>query len=84
MQTLKERLREWSDIDCSMCHLAQALGMLQSSNRGPKWMYWSNNPTGNALYKMLQSLAELGVLEYREDGPTDNQFRWNPNYSPPS
>jgi hypothetical protein len=47
-------------------------------------MYWSNNPTGNLLYEMLTSLTKLGVLEFREDGPSDSQFRWNPNYSPPS
>ena len=44
-------------------------------------MYWSSNPTGEMLYEILNSLTKLGVLEYREDGPTDSQFRWNPNYS---
>ncbi len=84
MKTLKESLQDWSDIDTSMMHLAHALGMLEPQESGPKWMYWSANPAGDVLGEILASLQKIGVLEFREDGPTDEQFRWNPNYLPPS
>jgi hypothetical protein len=83
MQTLRERLTDWSDIDTSMSQLAQALGLFEPGESGPKWLYWSKNPTGELLYRTLESLKELGILEFREDGPTDCQFRWNTDYQPP-
>lgn len=47
--------------------------------RNAKWVFWSQNPIGNMLFEMLESLAEQKVIEENEDG----QYRYNPQFVPP-
>ena len=81
MNTLREKLTEWTDIDIAAFHLAQNLGLMGKDVRfhlEAKHIFWSNNSVGNTLYNMLKELANLGILEYRED--PDLQFKWNNSF----
>ncbi len=82
--TLKDTLKEWADQDGAMFELARCLGVIPSDADfiGTKGLWWSNNPTGNLMHEMLQSLTKLGALEFRV-APSDDQFRWNPNWEIP-
>jgi len=79
MQSLREALSDWQDVDGAMYHLAVALGVLTDSRPwgGRKDLFWTNNPVGNALFEQLRQLAELGVLEFDED---ETRFRRNPAF----
>jgi hypothetical protein len=76
MATLRTALTDWTDIDGAAHVLAQCLGVVPSGLQMQeiKWVYWSSNPLGNMLYRTLDRLAELGVLEKREE--PDLQYRW--------
>jgi hypothetical protein len=43
-----------------------------------KHVFWSDHPIGNALYRMLDELVGVGVLEKRDE--PDTQYRWNPTF----
>ena len=61
---------EWYDPDSAACALVLHLGIYRSAGTtfGPaKWVFWSNNPVGNAIYTLLDSLADAGVLEWDRD-----------------
>lgn len=75
---LADQLEEWTDLDVAQYELGRTLGWFAGQSfRDVKHVFWTDNPVGTALYEVLQVLTEAGMLEYR-DGPTDNQFRWNP------
>lgn len=81
METLKEKLSEWTDIDYAAFCLAQRLGLMNLDVRfqlEAKHVFWTNNPVGNTLYSMLEQLAELEFLEYREE--PDLQYKWNDKF----
>jgi hypothetical protein len=51
------------------------LGLFEAQAfREVKWVFWSDNPLGNALWDLLHALVKAGVLEHREE--PDHQFRW--------
>lgn len=79
--TLKERLADWTDVDLAAFQLARSLGLIAEDANfasGVKHIFWSNNPTGNMLYKILPELVAIGALEKRDE--PDDQYRWNPAY----
>jgi hypothetical protein len=74
--TLKESLRNWTDIDMAEFHLACALGLMDESTcfgTRAKHVFWSSNDLGNFLHTMLMNLRTLGILE--EDDCS--RVRWN-------
>ncbi|WP_262282227.1 hypothetical protein [Micromonospora sp. MA102] len=72
---LGDDLAEWTDVDCAQYELGRSLGLFSGrSFMQVKWVFWSNNPLGQALWDMLQALVKAGVLEYRDE--PDHQFRW--------
>ncbi|HZF54818.1 MAG TPA: hypothetical protein VE093_39485 [Polyangiaceae bacterium] len=80
--TLKETLREWTDVDVAQYSVAAVLGLIDPAispfATRAKHVFWTDNPVGNVLYELLQTLVSLGVLERRED--PDIQYRWNAAY----
>jgi hypothetical protein len=74
--TLRESLQDWTDIDVAAWRLAQVIGVIGSDKelRDIKWMFFSANPVGDALYRSLDELRMAGVLEKRDE--PDFQYRW--------
>lgn len=81
MRTLKDRLAEWNDWDGACFELAVCLGLMPDDmnlfRTGAKHVFWTDNPTGNALYMMLMELVRIGVLLMSDDKLA---FRWNPAF----
>jgi hypothetical protein len=82
MTPLSERLKDWKEIDGALYDLGVVLGLWQDTPEGgfwlrqaPKWVFWTNNPIGNALYETLQRLVAIGVLEVRQND--ELEYRWN-------
>jgi hypothetical protein len=78
---LPRLLHDWQDFDAVMHDMARALGLLSAMPPGylpPKHVYWSANPIGDFLSRVIANLVELGVLEHDEES---DRFRWSPNYS---
>jgi hypothetical protein len=78
---LKDLLADWADFDAAEYYLAVSLGLM-ADEPGPlrhKWVFWSNNPTGEMLGRWLRDLVALGVLQENDD----QQFRFSPDYVPP-
>lgn len=83
--SLKNNLREWTDWDSAAYILAKSLGILDEDvdfSTQAKHIFWSDNPTGTILHKMLNELVEYGFLEKRDepDAEYDTQFRYNQSY----
>ncbi|TLD70665.1 hypothetical protein FEM03_10135 [Phragmitibacter flavus] len=82
-QTLKHSLSEWTDADVAAYYVAIALGLAPDPGGewkfwgGKKWVFWSANPLGDGLYRILEMLTENGVIE--KDGE-ESKYRWNPTY----
>lgn len=72
-----EGLADWTDWDGAAFTLGRSLGIFSETETFTqvKWVFWTNNPLGNALHEMLVQLTAAGVLE-RRDEPDDIQFRW--------
>jgi hypothetical protein len=81
-QTLRKSLAEWADGDVAPYCVAIALGIAPDPGEewghwgGKKWVFWSNNPLGNALFEIVEQLVAVAVLEKNEEG----LYRWNPNF----
>lgn len=79
---LKQQLVEWQDFDGAMFGLGVALGIWPDDwvahGLGNKWIFWSDNPLGNALYGCLEKLVEVGILLEDDEGC---KFKWNPDFS---
>ena len=80
METLRVALADWTDVDASAYMLAQCLGIMPTQQPWieVKWVFWSENPLGTMLYRTLERLSDLGVLEKREE--PDLQYRWCSTY----
>lgn len=78
-----ESMSDWHDWDLAEYKLAICLGLLPPDSgtfenfTKYKYLWWSNNGLGNFLYSTLQSLVQLGILEFDEE----ERFRWNANFS---
>lgn len=83
---LKEVLKDWTEIDVAAFHIGVALGIISPlSDRkeiynfgGKKWIFWTENPLGTALFDTLESLVKANVLE-KHDGD-DHLYRWNAGF----
>lgn len=80
---LRDLLSDWSDFDVAQHALGICLGFMPDDSefltlRG-KWIFWSANPMGATLGRLLHDLVTVGVLEENEDG----QFRYNASFRPP-
>ncbi|GIF78619.1 hypothetical protein Asi02nite_81370 [Asanoa siamensis] len=72
---LADALAEWTDVDGAQYELGRTVGLFADRTFFQvKWVFWSNNPLGQALCDMLHALVKAGVLDYRDE--PDNQFRW--------
>ena len=78
--SLREALTDWTDWDGAMHSLGICLGLFpQEDNFGnTKHVFWSSNPVGEALFRMLDELVGVGILERRDE--PDIQYRWNPAF----
>ena len=80
---LKNLLAEWTDFDGAEHALAVCLGLMPADwnwvLRNAKWVFWSDNPMGNALHQVLETLVEARVLE--KNG--DDQYRYNRQFNAP-
>jgi hypothetical protein len=59
---------KWYDFDELMHWILKDMGVVKDFQ---KWIFWSNNPLGNALTDFVCTLAELKILERNDEG----QFR---------
>jgi len=73
---LSRDLKSWTDEDLARHNLAKILGLVpeETSMNDYKYLYWTDNPIGNALWVAAE------WLEYRSE--PDHQFRWNPLIPP--
>lgn len=74
---LSEGLAGWTDWDGAAFLVGRSLGIFGDSETFTKvkWVFWTDNPLGNALHEVLLQLVGAGVLERREE--PDEQFRWS-------
>ena len=80
VQTLRERLQAWTDVDVAMCELGITLGLYPETDNTfneMKWVFWTDNPACRLLHAMLGELVRLGALEVSEDG---ERYRWCPHF----
>jgi hypothetical protein len=78
MNTLKDYLKDWTDMDWAMYDLGRCLGLMDTEFVKAKHVFWSENHVGNMLHDILTRLADNGILEYRDE--PDYQYRWNPHF----
>jgi hypothetical protein len=78
---LKQSLSDWTDIDIAQYRLAVSLGLMPDGawHAGAKGVFWTDNPMGNALAAILDTLTDANVLEKRDE--PDFQYRWNPDFT---
>lgn len=85
MATLQQRLLDWTDIDLAAYELGAHMGLWREFGSKPnsdpwngvKWVMWSNNPVGNALYETIHAMIDQQVLDATED---KDQVRWHPDF----
>lgn len=72
---LKDRLADWEDPDVAMFFLGKALGAIapETAWGQAKGLFWGAHPMGMALVDTLRYLADMGILEQRDDY---GQYRW--------
>jgi hypothetical protein len=80
---LKELLEDWEDQDISAYYLACCLGFIDYDSsfarfRESKGIFWTGNSTSDFLYKTLEKMLEIGMLEFNDD----NRYRWNKEFKP--
>lgn len=93
--SLKERLGNWVHWDAAAYELGATLGFWPEYGapydhdtwHGAKVIIRESNPLGDALFSFLNSLVDIGALEYQH--PNDNRegivkYRWNPEYKGPA
>ncbi|MEV7419397.1 hypothetical protein [Streptomyces sp. NPDC089919] len=75
---LSESLADWTDWDVAAFVVGRSLGVFEESVTSfseVKWVFWTNNPLGNALHEVLLQLVAAGVLKRRDE--PDEQFLWS-------
>lgn len=82
MDSLKQRLTCWADVDVAAYELAVVLGLMNRAEHplhsNAKHVFWSAHPVGEELVRALSRLSEVGVLERRTE--PDLQYRWSPSF----
>ncbi|MFF0153566.1 hypothetical protein [Micromonospora sp. NPDC005203] len=73
--SLADALAQWTDVDGAQYEVGRTMGLFTGRTFPQvKWVFWSDNPVGAALYDMLHALVRAGVLDHRDE--PDHQFRW--------
>lgn len=81
---IREAKRLWPnpdacvDADIAAFELAVSLGLIREDADGwdgKKWMFWSANPIGDWLYKVLGEMTKLGILH----GEVGGKGVWAPS-----
>lgn len=82
MESLKQRLISWTDVDVASYELAVVLGLMNLAEHPiqskAKHVFWSTHPIGEELAQVLSRLADVGVLECRTE--PDLQYRWSRSF----
>jgi hypothetical protein len=81
LQSLKEALADWTDIDVAQYAVAICLGLMSPNvpfPPGVKGVFWTNDPIGELLYHILENLTGANILEKRDE--PDYQYRWNADF----
>ena len=89
MSYLAEQLSDWTDIDVAAWHLAVSLGLMQPPQPdapafafgGRKDLFWTSNPLGDLMFRLLGDLQTLGAVEVHPKD--DHLLRWNSVYQSP-
>jgi hypothetical protein len=89
MSYLAEQLSNWTDIDVAAWHLAISLGLMQPPRPdaqafdfgGRKDLFWTRNPIGDLMFRLLDDLHDLGAVEAHPED--DHLLRWSPAYQSP-
>lgn len=80
--SLKERLKDWTDIEGAQYEIAVALGIIDPQRfpamADAKHVFWSNHPIGNMTHKFLEEMTALGIVQKRDE--PDFQYRWNTEF----
>ena len=76
MKSLRDSLKEWTDIDVAQYELAKRLGLINENAtfQDSKYLWWSDNPVGNATVDLLEEMVDAGMLDHRTE--PDQQYRW--------
>lgn len=79
---LSELLADWEDQDISAYYLACTLGLISydptfKTFREEKHIFWTKNPISNFLYKTLEKMVEIQMLEFDDD---ETRYRWNKTF----
>ncbi len=75
---LREKLKDWTDIDIAIHHIAVELGLFKTDNfTGYLWVQWTENKYSDFLDKTLRSLIEIEMLEYNVE---ENTIRFNESF----
>src|ERR1041385_5303157 len=81
--SLKEALTDWVYADVATYYLACCLGLMPEEDgtldgfRDAKHVFWGSSDVGTALWKLMNRLEVLGVLEF---DPMHTMWRWNPSF----
>lgn len=83
--TLKELLKDWTDMDYAAHILALQLGIIPIAGAGQfatkyKGLYWTNNPVSKSLYDSLNAMAVAGILIFDDDMM---KYKWNVDFELP-
>jgi len=85
VETLKFVLQNWVDADVAAYRLACILGILPPDDatldrfNESKHMFWSADPLGETIGRFLQSLTDLGIVEF---DPQRLAYRWKRSTNP--
>ncbi|MDG4856650.1 hypothetical protein P8605_00445 [Streptomyces sp. T-3] len=73
---LSDGLADWTDWDGAAFVVGRSLGIFDESVtfEQVKWVFWTENPLGNALHEILLQLVAAEVLQRREE--PDEMFQW--------
>jgi len=75
--TLKEALKDWTDVDVAQYELAKVLGVISEDDNfqtDTKHLWWSDTPIGSMMFDLLGALEDEGLVECRAE--PDLQYRW--------
>lgn len=79
-KTLKDKLKDWTDVDVACYYLAICLGLMNETTSFPveaKHVFWTNNAVGNMLIDMVDSMIAEQILKAKDDGQL---VRWNSKF----
>ena len=67
-RSLRETLADWTDWDGAGYALGVCLGLMPPAPGfgRAKHVFWSSHPVGEALYRALDILVGVGILEKRD------------------